>query len=153
MKQQRRAPRRDFIGRIKLTYKSGNQSVTSYGMIQDKSTGGFGIKFPKDIPVGTITALAQGSITQFGVIRHSSPFEGEFFIGIELCDLDESAKAAARQATAPKVSAVRVEERQRPIDIPFIPLSDRPIPTRQQPLPASKINDWFAMNQPEKPTP
>ena len=59
-------------------------------MLQDKSTTGFGFRLPVAMTAGSLAAIQIGFTTHFGIVRHCTKTNGQYFVGFELCEVDES---------------------------------------------------------------
>lgn len=153
MIQNRRYPRKECLAKIRLSWQSEGRGLKEWGMIQDRSTGGLGIRFPFPIDVGSVIAIAQGFSTSFGVVRHCTKINGQFFLGVEYCDLEEGTTPAPSWVAAAKVvSAAEEEKAPAAAATPPAP-APAPVHPRLRPTGPEKPEEEILTNKvPLKPT-
>ncbi len=117
MRQNRRYARRQSIGRVKVSWKAEGRGITEWGMIQDRSEGGLGMKIPRAIKTDSIIAVSQGFSTMFGIVRHCTKVNGHFFIGVEFCAVEETSKQPSAGAGGVAVSSDSDEDK-KPMEEP-----------------------------------
>lgn len=85
MTDQRKEPRRDYLARVVLflTDPSGTQ-IEMPGMIEDRSTSGFGIRVRTEVVPGSPIRIKQGPKEFRGTVRRCVRSKLDYFIGIEL---------------------------------------------------------------------
>ena len=87
MRQKRKAPRKQCIARIRLSWEfQGRGGYHSSALLDDKSSGGLGIHCPSPIPIGAAVVITQGSSTSKALVRHCTKVQRGFLIGVEFCD-------------------------------------------------------------------
>ena len=98
MRQKRKAPRKQCIARIRLTWEfQGRGGYHGSALLDDKSSGGLGIHCPSPIPIGAAVVISQGSATSKALVRHCTKVQRGFLIGVEFCN---AAMETAKQETS-----------------------------------------------------
>ncbi len=112
-------------------------------MLEDKSASGFGLRLPVAMTSGSLAAIQIGFTTHFGIVRHCTKTKGHYFVGFELCAVDESVQVnQANDSGAGQHS--REPEKDTPAPLPQV---HKPTVT-PSPLPSRLSRDDFGMNRP-----
>ncbi len=112
-------------------------------MLQDKSLTGFGFRLPVAMTSGSLAAIQIGFSTHFGIVRHCTKTNGQYFVGFELCEVDESVNIHQANKYGAGQQA-RESEKETPAPPPQM---DEPAVIT--PLPPSKLSrDDFEMTRP-----
>lgn len=136
MTHKRLHPRKETVARIRVSWQAGGRGLKEWGMVQDKSAGGLGIKFPAPIAVGSVIALAQGFTTNFGIVRHCTKINNQFFLGVEFCELEEGTRPFPRYEQKAEAVATQQEE-EKAAAPPAAPPPPEAVPERkvEKPVP------------------
>lgn len=141
-----RAKRRECLAKIKVSWQAAGVPRTEWGKLQDKSTTGFGFRFPVPMIAGSLAAVQLGFTTHFGVVRNCAKIDGQYFIGFELCEVDESVKInQASKHLAEQQPREAENEASAPLPEVRKPIAS-PCPA---PPPSTLSRNDFEMNQPK----